>query len=366
MSITAYLRAAQRRLKPVAAVCLAAVCLAAWSDEEQRARQLLRAGRAAEAASIYRQLAQADASNPNLLLDLTIALYQAKDYRGAIENATEALRRAPAMLPARLFLGASHLELGEYAQAIAALDLVVAANPNERNGRLMLGKALLAAGQPGRAVGQLQAATQLLPANASAWYGLGQALAQLGQKDAAQDAWQHLKGLPPSPEAHRHAAEVNVADGRWREAALDWQAALRMAPDDAVLRMGLAEALYRSRDYQAAMAALQPLLPGQLAAAMFLYGGSLLNLQQPAEAIPYLRAARARDPHLLPACAALGQALLQTGKPEQAIPLLLQARPVDSDGSLHFQLFRAYQLTHRQAEARHALGEYQRLRAAAY
>ena len=111
------------------------------------------------------------------------------------------------------------------------------------------------------------------------------------------------------------------------------------------------------------MAALKPLLPAELAGVLFLYGASLMNLQQPAEAIPYLRAARARDPHLLPACAALGQALLQIGKAEEAIPLLVEARSVDSDGSLHFQLFRAYQLTNRKAEARQTLADYQRLRA---
>ena len=344
-------------------VLIAAAGLALQAEDYERARQLLTAGRAAEAAVIYRQLARADGANADLLLNLSIALYQAKDFRGAAESAAEALRVKPDMLPARLFLGASYLELGEYPEAIAALDRVVAANPNERNGRLMLGKALLAAGQPGRAVEQLEAATQMLPANAAAWYALGRAREALGQKDAAHEAWQRLKALPPSPESHRHAAEGDAADLRWREAALAWQAALRLAPDDRNIRMGLAEALYRSRDYTAAMAVLKPLLPTELPGAVFLYGASLVNLQQPAEAIPYLRAALARDPHMLPACAALGQALLQTGKPEQAIPLLAQARSADSDGSLHFQLFRAYQLTHRKAEARQTLAEYQRLRA---
>ena len=129
------------------------------------------------------------------------------------------------------------------------------------------------------------------------------------------------------------------------------------------MRVGLGEALFRSRDYQAAMATLKPLLTSDSAEAQFLYGASLLNLQQPLDAIPYLREAIARDAHLLPARAALGQALLQTGKAEEAIPLLKGALSVDQDGSIHFQLFRAYQLTHRDAEARRALADYQRFRA---
>jgi hypothetical protein len=55
--------------------------------------------------------------------------------------------------------------------------------------------------------------------------------------------------------------------------------------------------------------------------------------------------------------------LLQTGKPEEAIPWLEGAVSVDRDGSIHFQLYRAYRLTHREADARQALAAYQRLRA---
>jgi predicted Zn-dependent protease len=127
--------------------------------------------------------------------------------------------------------------------------------------------------------------------------------------------------------------------------------------------MGLGEALFRSRDYEAAMATLKPLLNSSSAEAQFLYGASLLNLQQPVEAIPYLREAIARDARLPAARAALGQALLQTGKSGEAIPLLEGALSADEDGSTHFQLFRAYQLTHRDADARRALAEFQRFRA---
>jgi predicted Zn-dependent protease len=164
-------------------------------------------------------------------------------------------------------------------------------------------------------------------------------------------------------ESHLHAAEVNSAEQRWREAAVEWKEALRLAPEQSALRMRLGEALFRSRDYRVAISTLKPLLSGGGAEAQFLYGASLLNLQQPLDAIPYLREAIARDAHLLPARAALGQSLLQIGKAEEAIPLLKSAISVDQDGSVHFQLFRAYQMTNRDADARRALADYQRFRA---
>jgi predicted Zn-dependent protease len=78
--------------------------------------------------------------------------------------------------------------------------------------------------------------------------------------------------------------------------------------------------------------------------------------------MPYLRKAVSGDSSLLPARAALGQALLQTGKSEEAIPYLKEAASADQEGSVRFQLFRAYQLTGRKAEADQALADYQRFK----
>jgi tetratricopeptide (TPR) repeat protein len=217
--------------------------------------------------------------------------------------------------------------------------------------------------QPGRAEEQFAAAAKLMPESASAWYGLGRSRAALGKSDAAYEAWQHLSALPPSFESHMRAAELHMIAQRWQAAANEWQQTLQLRPRYQPAVLGLGEALYRNRDYEAAMAELKPLVTTGVPVALFLYGGSLMNLQRPADAIPYLRSALAHDPRLLPASAALGQALLQTDKAAEAIPLLQAALSVDLDGGTHFQLFRAYQLTNRKQEARVMLSEYQRLRA---
>jgi tetratricopeptide (TPR) repeat protein len=331
--------------------------------EAQRAQELAAAGRIEDAIRIYQDLARTSPNNPVLLLNLAVAQYTAKHYREAMASANAALKLDPGMLPARLFLGASHLELGEFADAVESLKPVVTANPRERNARLMLGEAMLGSGRAAEAVEHLQGAVEMLPDNPRAWYGLGRALEALGRGTAANEAWARLMSLPVSLESHLHAAEVHDAEHRWREAAVEWAEALRLAPERPAIRIGLGQALFRSRDYQAAMDTLKPLLASGAAEVEFLYGASLVNLQQPAEAIPYLRAAIGRNSRLLPARAALGQAVLQTGKAEEAIELLKSAVSVDEDGSIHFQLFRAYQLTHREDAARQALEEYQRFRA---
>ncbi len=331
--------------------------------EAQRAQQLVAAGKLEEAIAIYRELVRESPENPVLLFNLCVAEYTAKHFRESVEHATAALTLQPDLTGARLFLGAGQFELGQFSLAIDSLKRVVAANPRERNARLMLGEALLQSGQPALALEHLEAAAEMLPANPRVWYGLGRAYQALGRTPAAEEAWARLASLPPSPESHLHAAEIHMAARRWREAALEWQEALRLAPDKPAIRLGLGEALFRSRDYEACMATLKSFLTSDRAEVQFLYGASLVNLQRPLDAIPYLRSALAHDPRLLPARAALGQALLQTGKAAEAIPLLESAISVDQDGSLHFQLFRAYQLTRRDAKARRALAEYQRFRA---
>ena len=345
------------------AFILTACCMSAQNGEFERARQLLATGHTSEAAQIYRQLLRSQPDNPDLLVNLSIAEYKGRNYREAAASSEAALKVNPNLVAAHLFRGASYLEMREFDKAVDSLTRVIVVDPRERNGRLMLGEALLGAGRPGEAEQHFLAASELIPANPRVWYGLGRTYEAMRRNEDAQEAWRRLVTLPPSIESHLHSAEVHNTEHRWREEANELGEALKLAPENRKVRVGLAWSLFRSRDYQGAMATLKDLSKSDDADVPFLYGASLLNLQQPAEARPYLETAIARDPKLLPARAALGQSLLQTGKVEQAIPLLESALSVDQDGSIHFQLFRAYQLANRKSEAQTALTAYQRFRA---
>src|SRR5437762_14272528 len=95
----------------------------------QRAQGLVAAGKLDEAIRIYRDLVRMSPDNPVLLLNLSVAEYTAKHYREAIASATAALKLKPDLLSARLFLGASYFELGEFTMAIDSLEMVIAADP---------------------------------------------------------------------------------------------------------------------------------------------------------------------------------------------------------------------------------------------
>jgi predicted Zn-dependent protease len=145
------------------------------------------------------------------------------------------------------------------------------------------------------------------------------------------------------------------------EAAKQWRKALELAPHDNRARGGLAWALYRARDYPSALQVIEGMRKDGFDSAVmnFLTGGCWLNLEQPKKSIPYLEKAIADDSHFLPAKAALGQALLRTGRAREAIPFLQAALSVDEDGTIHFQLYRAYSVAGQAAAAKRALSDYE-------
>ena len=91
----------------------------------------------------------------------------------------------------------------------------------------------------------------------------------------------------------------------------------------------------------------------------FILGDSLMNLQHPEQAVESLKKAVKLRPDYPAARAVLGRALVQMGKSAEAISHLVAALPIDTDGSLHFQLSRAYQDTGQSEKAAAAIKVYQ-------
>lgn len=110
----------------------------------QRGSKLMQAGRFEEAVPIYQDLVRAVPNNPGLLMNLGLALPMAGQNREAISQFEAALKLDPNLLPANLFVGARHLRLGESAKAVAPLEKVVQAQPEDPEARQMLAEGLSA------------------------------------------------------------------------------------------------------------------------------------------------------------------------------------------------------------------------------
>ena len=180
--------------------------------------------------------------------------------------------------------------------------------------------------------------------------------------DLAMQAFFRLGQLPESLELHQLRAEIARDSGRPREAVEEWRATLRLAPGDARARRELAVSLFMANDYRAAFEEASALMKtGASAELNFIAGDSLLRLEEAEKAEGYLRAALKADPKMAAAGASLGLALSRLGRFSEAAPLLERSLTLDDDGSLHYQLARAYQAAGLSEKARVEMGKYQEL-----
>jgi tetratricopeptide (TPR) repeat protein len=185
--------------------------------------------------------------------------------------------------------------------------------------------------------------------------------------ELALQAFTRLGQLPPSAEQHELRAHIYNGQKRYSEAAGEWREALKLSPGDPQIQKQLAISLKFSQDYGGALPMFKDLLrrrPGS-AELSYLVGDTLLDLQRAEEAIPLLKRAVDRDPQLLAAHKSLARADLAVGKAAEAIPHLKVALATDEDGSLHYQLARAYQANGQAGLAKQVLADYQTIQGSA-
>lgn len=181
--------------------------------------------------------------------------------------------------------------------------------------------------------------------------------------ELALQAFFRLGQLPESPEFHQLQAEIARSQGRHLEAAEEWRAILRRVPGNPRARHELAVSLFLAQDYRAAIAEADPLLAAgpKQPELDFMTGDSWLRLEEPGKAVPYLERALAADPKLVAAHASLGLALARLGRSRESVPHLEKALELDDDGSLHYQLARAYGAAGQAERARATMQKYQEI-----
>jgi tetratricopeptide (TPR) repeat protein len=162
--------------------------------------------------------------------------------------------------------------------------------------------------------------------------------------ELARASYAHLDTLPDSPERRASRATIARAEDRHQDAVAELTTALKLAPGNPTLTFELATACYTARDYERALATVNPLLRARPddSRLVKLAGYSLLQLRRLDEAQPLLQKAAAIDPSDPGPQLALGRAQLQRGDYSAAIPLIEPHLGTDADGSLHVQLARAY------------------------
>jgi len=179
----------------------------------------------------------------------------------------------------------------------------------------------------------------------------------------AIDALGHLGRLPPSPQLHELLASIQADEHQFPGAVQEWQKAYELSGKDADIGTQLVLALFQVQNFTEARHFLETLLQQRPKSAElnYLLGFTLLSLKQPKDAAHYLEISLQMDPQLLSAHSSLAQAYLAMGESKQAIPHLKAALSIDRDGSIHYQLARAYQSSGQSELARTMLQQYQQI-----
>jgi len=274
---------------------------------------------------------------------------------GRPEASRERLRTSvglSAYAPAYLRLGDLELAAGRLAEARAAYEAGIEADPRCVAGRYGLAAVARREGDLERAVALLRGVLEELPGSPQARYALALDLRRLGRRDEALELLREvdldaMRLRPwwgcPDPRVGRLSALVGGSSahlmrgleasfrGDFEREEAEYRKAVAASPDDPVARKSLGTALYRAGEHEAAEAELREavrLAPDD-PSYRFDLGQVLLELGRPEAAAAELRRAVELDPDMLLAHRRLADLEAEAGRPERAAEHLARIAALD-------------------------------------
>ena len=348
----------------------------------------LELGEPARAVEPLQKVVTGQPDNQEARRRLADALWTLERFEPAIQHYRALSEQAPQ--DPRAWYGLGH---GYEGVAQNALGRLQRSAPESELVLLLVAQTMADEGRDDSAFRLYREALAKRPGLAEAHEALARIYERTGHPDWAAVLREQMRGIAP-PDCRSLTLECDFRAGRYPSVlasaqtlrtaeGLYWQAraarelageaidALKKAaetwPEDSRIGRELATMLVRTGDAEGARPILEGLLKREPDSAelALLLGETWLKLQQPAKAVPLLEGAVRRDPKLLPAQAALGRAYAEAGDMARAIPALRAALETDRDGSLHYQLARAYRATGRPELASQALAQFQEIRKSA-
>jgi len=258
------------------------------SAKLERARDLHRQGRLAEAAAAYREVLAIEPRNAEALHLLGLVMAGGGRAREAAELIAAAAQLQPQNAAMQVNLGTALSEMGRFADAVPCFDRALGLKGDLAAAYLGRGTALLHLGQVDPALANLGQAVRLAPKDARAHNGLGVALERANRpQDAMHCFRQALAFDPHNVEAHHNLGVLLAAAGRHAEALLSIEEALVLQPRSAPVHTNR--------------------------------GVELLALDRPAEALESFDRALTLQPDAMAAHTNRGQALMHLGRPAEAL-----------------------------------------------
>jgi tetratricopeptide (TPR) repeat protein len=220
-----------------------------------QANQLLQAGKAAEAAAMYRELLEKDPQNARTAYNLALASAAAHDSKGEREALERAVSLDPKMAVARADLGRLELEAGNVGAAETWLESALALEPQLVAARGNLAMIHAMKGDIPQAETLLRRALEDDPRYAQGHLNLGLILAQQGSMAEADGELDKALALAPQDVATLSAAgKAKARMGKTTEGIALLRKVVALAPDSAAAHLDLAFALADTFELPGALA----------------------------------------------------------------------------------------------------------------
>jgi protein O-GlcNAc transferase len=214
----------------------------------QIALQHHRAGRLAEAETLYRQILAAQPKHAEALHFLGVIANQVGRHDLALDWIRQAIALDPNNPVAHSNLAEACRTLGRLDEAMAACRRALELNPDYPNAHLNLGNTLRDRGALDEAIATYRRALHLDPDFPEVHNNLGIALRERGRLDEAIAAYRRALELRPGlAGAHNNLGAILAEQGQFDEAVAEYGRALQLKPDYPDAHYNLGNAL-RDRD----------------------------------------------------------------------------------------------------------------------
>lgn len=250
-----------RKGKPAEALSAAKTLLGKTPEDVKalvtHGRALLATGNTAGAQQAFVNAGRRAGFDANTLAGIAQYQLAAGDLSGAAYTLEKALGHDPAHLPANQLMASIELRRNELAQAEARARRIIQQYPKFPGGHQLLGDVASARNQGPAAIAAYREAHRLQPSTATAVPLLRLLSIQAQGSDARALATEWLKTHPSDLAFRKAYADHLARAGDFARARHEYEAALKLAPDDAEALNNLANILLALKDTRAAVNAAE-------------------------------------------------------------------------------------------------------------
>lgn len=327
-------------------------------------QEAMHSGSLDAAESHFRKVLQLAPNSADGHLNLGLVFLRQGKLQDAAHIIQKSLELNPSLPGANLFLGITQYQMGQLDRARASVQRETELNRENADAWMWLGVIELADGSADKAVAPLDRAALLDPKNLSILDYRARV-----HLSVSEETYRQMYNIAPNSwQVHRVRAQLAARAERHKDAIAEYEAALKMAPNEVDLYDELGGEYRKNGNLEQAQAvyAKELQISPHNVVALYNLGAIRVDRGNPAAGVPLLQEALKLNPNSAMPCYYLGHAFEELGEYEQAATYFEKAVQISSDTDIaktaYYRLFQIYRKLHRQSDSEKALNKYQALR----